>query len=157
MSQRDTGRVSGSVKYRDQDRLADIAEAAEAIGRYLSRGTLDVEETYYACRARLMEIGEAVAHLSPALTSANPDIPWRQIAGMRNVLIHDYDNVSFAEVAGTIESDVPALHATVLRLIERVLPTTPTFDRLLSITPDEFQNAHHDPTFDLDVEMGPEF
>jgi uncharacterized protein with HEPN domain len=106
------------VKYRDQDRLADIAEAIEAIDRYPSRGTLDVEETYYACRARLMEIGEAVGHLSPALTDANPEIPWRQISGMRNVLVHDYDDVSFAEVAGTIETDLPALHATVLRLIE---------------------------------------
>ena len=152
MPQRDTRRVSSSVKYRDQDRLADIAEAAEAIQRYLSRGTLDIEETYYACRARLVEIGEAVAHLSPALTSANPDIPWRQIAGMRNVLIHDYDNVSFAEVAGTIDKDVPALHATVLRLIERKLPTAPTVDRSLSFSPDEFQNARHDPTFDLDIE-----
>jgi uncharacterized protein with HEPN domain len=107
------------VKYRDQDRLADIAEAAQAIELYLSRGSLDIEETYYACRARLMEIGEAAAHLSPELTAANPDIPWRQISGMRNVLIHDYDNVSFAEVAGTIDNDLPKLHATVRRLIEQ--------------------------------------
>jgi len=107
------------VKYRDQDRLADIAEAAAAIELYLSRGTLEIEETYYACRARLMEIGEAVAHLSPTLTSENPDIPWREISGMRNVLIHDYDDVSFDEVAGTIDNDLPSLRATVLRLIER--------------------------------------
>jgi uncharacterized protein with HEPN domain len=113
------------VKYRDLDRLADIAEAAAAIDLYLSRGTLEIEETYYACRARLMEIGEAVAHLSPALTSANPDIPWRQISGMRNVLIHDYDDVSFVEVAGTIDNDLPTLRATVLRLIERGTLTTP--------------------------------
>lgn len=111
------------MKFRDLDRLADISEAAAAIELYLSRGTLEIEETYYACRARLMEIGEAVAHLSPALThtSANPNIPWRQISGMRNVLIHDYDDVSFAEVAGTIDNDLPALHATVLLLIEREL------------------------------------
>ena len=43
---------------------------------------------------------------------------------MRNVLIHDYDNVSFAEVAETIDSDVPTLHATVHRLIERPLLIT---------------------------------
>ena len=65
-----------------------------------------------------MEIGEAVAHCHRR-SSENPDIPWRQISGMRNVLIHDYDDVSFAEVAGTIDSDLPALRATVLRLIER--------------------------------------
>ena len=110
------------MKYRDQDRLADIAEAIAAIERYVSRGSLEVEETYYACRARLMEIGEAVAHLSPALIEANPEIPWRQIAGMRNVLIHDYDDVSFVEVAGTIEDDLPTLQAVVLELIKRSTP-----------------------------------
>lgn len=122
MSQRGARGVPRSVKYRDQDRLADIADAIAAIERYVSRGSLEVEETYYACRARLMEIGEAVAHLSPALIEANPEIPWRQIAGMRNVLIHDYDDVSFVEVAGTIEDDLPTLQAVVLELIKRSTP-----------------------------------
>jgi uncharacterized protein with HEPN domain len=139
------------VKYRDQDRLADIAEAAAAIEMYLSRGTLDIEETYYACRARLMEIGEAVAHLSPALTSANPNIPWREISGMRNVLIHDYDNVSFAEVAGTIDNDLPALHATVLLLIERELSGTPPAHRPAKPSLDQFEVAPPEPPLDLDL------
>ena len=151
MSQRNTCRVSSSVKYRDQDRLADIAEAAAAIEMYLSRGTLDIEETYYACRARLMEIGEAVAHLSPALMSANPNIPWREISGMRNVLIHDYDNVSFAEVAGTIDNDLPALHATVLLFIERELSGTPPARRPAEPSLDQFEVAPPEPPLDLDL------
>jgi len=69
------------VKCRDQDGVADIAEAAQAFELYLSRGTLDIEETYYACRARLVETGEAAANLSSALTSAN----WQIIHGMRVV------------------------------------------------------------------------
>ena len=139
------------MKFRDQDRLTDIAEAAAAIELYLSRGTLDIEETYYACRARLMEIGEAVAHLSPALTSANPNIPWREISGMRNVLIHDYDNVSFAEVAGTIDNDLPALHATVLLLIERELSATPPAHRPVDPLPDQFDITLLEPPLDLDL------
>ncbi|MDH2903818.1 MAG: DUF86 domain-containing protein [Actinomycetota bacterium] len=118
---------------------------------YLSRGTLDIEETYYACRARLMEIGEAVAHLSPALTSANPNIPWREISGMRNVLIHDYDNVSFAEVAGTIDNDLPALHATVLLFIERELSGTPPARRPAEPSLDQFEVAPPEPPLDLDL------
>ena len=153
MSQRNTCRVSSSVKYRDQDRLADIAEAAAAIELYLSRGTLDIEETYYACRARLMEIGEAVAHLSPALTSANPHIPWREISGMRNVLIHDYDNVSFAEVAGTIDNDLPALHATALLLTERELSTTEPAHRPVKPSRDECEITPHEANLDLDLEF----
>lgn len=151
MSQRNTCRSASSVKYRDEDSLADIAEAAAAIELYLSRGTLEIEETYYACRARLMEIGEAVAHLSPALTSANPHIPWREISGMRNVLIHDYDNVSFAEVVGTIDNDLPALHATVLLLIERELSITP----LAPVEPlrDDRETAPREANLDLDLEF----
>ena len=139
------------MKFRDQDRLTDIAEAAAAIELYLSRGTLDIEETYYACRARLMEIGEAVAHLSPALTLANPNIPWREISGMRNVLIHDYDNVSFAEVAGTIDNDLPALHATVLLLIERELSATPPAHRPVDPLPDQFDITLLEPPLNLDL------
>jgi len=153
MPQRNSRRVSRSVNYRDQDRLADIAEAAEAIELYLSRGSLNIEETYYACRARLTEIGEAVAHLSPALTSANPDIPWRQISGMRNVLIHDYDNVSFAEVAGTIDNDLPSLYTTVLRLIEREISTTPLAHRPVDLLRDEFEITPPEPPLDLDLEF----
>lgn len=134
------------MKYRDQDRLADIAEAAEAIELYLSRGSLDIEETYYACRARLMEIGEAVSHLSPALTSANPDIPWRQISGMRNVLIHDYDNVSFAEVAGTIDNDLPKLHTTVRLLIER----EPRAHQSTDLFRVDIERIPSEPSIDLD-------
>ena len=134
------------MKYRDQDRLAEIAEAAEAIELYLSRGSLDIEETYYACRARLMEIGEAVAHLSPALTSANPDIPWRQISGVRNVLIHDYDNVSFAEVAGTIDNDLPKLHATVRLLIEQEPRAHQSTDHFRA----DIERIPPEPSIDLD-------
>ena len=141
------------MKYRDQDRLADIAEAAQAIKLYLSRGSLDIEETYYACRARLMEIGEAAAHLSPELTAANPDIPWRQISGMRNVLIHDYDDVSFAEVAGTIDNDLPTLRATVFRLIEREPSTTPLAHRTVDPFRDEFEITPPEPPLDLDLEF----
>lgn len=93
-----------------------------------------------------MEIGEAAAHLSPELTAANPDIPWRQISGMRNVLIHDYDNVSFAEVAGTIDDDLPKLHATVRRLIEQ----EPRSDELADLFGVDIEGISPAPSADLD-------
>ncbi len=100
-----------------------------------------------------MEIGEAVAHLSPALTAANPDIPWRQISGMRNVLIHDYEDVSFAEVAGTIESELPTLSATGLRLIELEPSTTPLAYRRVDPLHNEFESTHPEPPLDVDREF----
>jgi hypothetical protein len=72
---------------------------------------------------------------------------------MRNVLIHDYDNVSFAEVAGTIDNDLPSLYTTVLRLIEREISTTPLAHRPVDLLRDEFEITPPEPPLDLDLEF----
>lgn len=62
-------------------------------------------------------IGEATKNLSRELRDANPDIPWRQIAGMRDVLIHDYLKVNLDRVWRTVVNDLPVLEAAVNRLL----------------------------------------
>ena len=57
-------------------------------------------------------IGEATKNLSSELRQANPAIPWRQIAGMRDVLIHDYLKVNLSRVWLTISTDLPDLRTT---------------------------------------------
>lgn len=64
-----------------------------------------------AVRIRLLEIGEAVKSLPPDVISAEPDIPWSQIARMRDQLAHRYFDTSQAIVAATIEHDLPPLAA----------------------------------------------
>lgn len=54
-------------------------------------------------------IGEAVKKLSPALTERYPDVPWRRIAGFRDVLIHNYIGVDVAQVWETVEHALPEL------------------------------------------------
>ena len=56
-------------------------------------------------------IGEASKRLSLAFRDANPSIPWRQMAGMRDKLIHAYDAVDVEEVWRTATVDVSALAA----------------------------------------------
>jgi uncharacterized protein with HEPN domain len=54
-------------------------------------------------------IGEAARHLSPETLKALPEIPWKLVVGMRNILIHDYDDVDPSRVWTSICEDVPVL------------------------------------------------
>lgn len=101
---------------RDPATVADILAAAARIARFLAGTTLegfsDDEKTRSAVLHELLVIGEASNRLSPAFRDANPSIPWRQVAGMRDKLIHAYDAVDVQEVWRTATVDVPVLAAT---------------------------------------------
>ena len=62
-------------------------------------------------------IGEATKRLSEALKAEHPDIAWRQIAGFRDVLIHDYLKININRIWGVIEKDLPPLK----RIVEQLL------------------------------------
>jgi uncharacterized protein with HEPN domain len=63
----------------------------------------------------LVAIGEAVKGLSDSLRNANPQIPWAQIAGMRDVLAHDYYVIDEAVVLRTVDESLPQLREWCLR------------------------------------------
>jgi uncharacterized protein with HEPN domain len=67
----------------------------------------------------LLVMGEAVKRLSPELRANRSDIPWSQIAGMRDVLIHGYDRVSFDRVWLAIERSLPELLEALTPLIPK--------------------------------------
>ena len=58
-------------------------------------------------------IGEVIKRLAPELTEAHPKIPWRQIAGFRDVLIHDYDEIDIDAVWRIVEEDLQPLKEAV--------------------------------------------
>lgn len=82
---------------KDNAYLADILRSAQAIRRFLQgvsrEAFLSNEEKYEAVNRKFEIIGEAARHLSPEARQQFPNVPWRSITAMRNLLIHDYDDV----------------------------------------------------------------
>jgi len=101
---------------RDRQRLEDILEAIERIEKYASggRATFDRDELVQTwVLHHLQIIGEAVRGLSDGIRSAHPDIPWAQIAAMRNILVHDYFGIDLEEVWTAVVKDLPQLKAKI--------------------------------------------
>lgn len=110
------------MTYRDRQRLADIQAAIDAIRSHLRRGDLSDGLVFDAVRIRLLEIGEAVKALPPELLATQPDIPWRQVARMRDHLAHRYFDTAHAILQATVDEDLPQLELAVRALIEALPP-----------------------------------
>jgi uncharacterized protein with HEPN domain len=104
----------------DAQRLADVLAAADAIADHLERGGLTDGLVFDAVRVRLIEIGEAVKAIDPAVLAAEPDVPWQDVAGMRNHLAHRYFDTDHAIVAATVEHDLPPLVEAARRLLDAI-------------------------------------
>jgi uncharacterized protein with HEPN domain len=98
-------------------RLEDILVACRIIEDYASRAE-DDGIVFDAIRIRLVEIGEAVKDLDPSVTASEPDIPWADMARMRDQLAHRYFDTSHGIVMTTARLDVPRLKAAVERLLD---------------------------------------
>lgn len=97
----------------DDERLEDIRLAAEAAVRFTDARTREDLDTDDILTAALMHqitvIGEAAQSISIARRGAMPRIPWPQIAGMRNVIVHAYWRVDHQELWRTVQQDLPLL------------------------------------------------
>ena len=101
----------------DRQRLDDILAAIEAIRSHQQRGELTDGIVFDAIRVRLIEIGEAVKALPSELLATQSDIPWVEVAQMRDRLAHRYFDTSHAIVAATVGHDLPELEKATYYMI----------------------------------------
>ena len=108
---------------RDDERLADIIASADMIAAHLESGGFDDGLVFDAVRVRLIEIGEVVKVIDPDVLATESEIPWRDVAGMRDHLVHRYFDTAHAIVQVTVEEDPPLLVAAAKRLVAQLEPS----------------------------------
>jgi len=115
---------------RDRASLLDIVNAAKRILSFAQDVDKSIlsnnEEKQSAVLYQVIVIGEAVKRLSPEFRDQYAQIPWKDIAGMRDILAHQYDKVDLKTIWDVVDHDIPEL----LALIEPLLQE-------LEISPDE--------------------
>lgn len=98
---------------RDRTRLEDMAQyasdAVELLGSLDAAALEDDIRSQYAVVRAIEIIGEAASHVTSETRSTSPGVPWRQVIGMRNTLIHAYQDLDLATVVKTVREYLPPL------------------------------------------------
>jgi uncharacterized protein with HEPN domain len=110
---------------RNQQSLIDISDSIFLIFEYIREtnwtqfsGDLKARD---AVIRRLTIIGEATKRLSNEFRDSHPEIPWKQMAGLRDVIVHDYDEIDLDVLREIVDVNLPE----VLQNLQPLLPLPP--------------------------------
>jgi uncharacterized protein with HEPN domain len=106
------------VTRRTNDLLADLAEAADAAAEIvmLGKDRWDAQRPLrMAGEAVIGRLGDIAAKLPDEVTDATPEIPWREVRGMRIIAAHAYHRIDYEQVWVTLRDDVPAMADAIQR------------------------------------------
>ncbi len=110
---------------RDRQALEDMLGAARKALGYTQGTTRQslplVPMRLDALLYEIVVLGEAARRLSPEIRAAHPEVPWREIIGMRSVITHGYDQIDDDELWEVVERDLPELTPK----LEAILAKTP--------------------------------
>ena len=105
----------------DYERLIHIAEAIDWIAQFIEPMDFDGFRLDHKTRLsieRLLEIiGEAANHINPVLKDSYPDIPWRQITDMRNVVSHEYFQIRLEIIWEVATIEIPLLGNRIQKIL----------------------------------------
>jgi uncharacterized protein with HEPN domain len=102
-----------STPRRDRDYLDDLHEALRRVVAYTA--DLSYEEFLHSTKTQdavirnLQVMGEAAKKLSPGLRRTHAHIPWRQMAGMRDRIVHEYFGINYDIVWTVAREEIPSL------------------------------------------------
>ena len=78
---------------------------------------LDDKKTITACAFTVSQIGELAKEITEETQEKYTDIPWKSIRGMRNRIVHDYENIDLSVLWGTISNSLPELKEKLKNII----------------------------------------
>lgn len=110
------------MKREYEDYLRDMLENAEKAISFVEGLDYDGfcvdDKAMYAVIRALEIIGEAARQIPENIRAANPDIPWREIMGMRNKLTHEYFGVNTKVVWRTVNEDLRVIIPVLRKLVQ---------------------------------------
>jgi len=109
---------------KDKAYLQDMLDAISDIEKFIEHITQEEfsknKEKQYAVLKALEITGEATKKLSKELKAKHREVTWREIAGIRDKLIHDYFGVNIDTVWNAVNQDIPALKVKVREIINEI-------------------------------------
>lgn len=108
---------------RERERLLDILEAIERIEKYAEEGkeAFESDELIQTWIVHHIEIiGEACRSLPDDFQASNTNVPWADIIGMRNILVHHYFGIDTDAVWSVVERDLPELKLNMQAILKKL-------------------------------------
>jgi len=111
------------MKSRDlRDYLQDILDAVNDIERFVADMSYEQfikdKKTFNAVVRSIEVIGEASKRLPESLKAKNGELPWREITGMRDKLIHAYFGMDTETIWKTVKENIPQLKQTIKKMVK---------------------------------------
>ncbi|MEK7189689.1 MAG: DUF86 domain-containing protein [Patescibacteria group bacterium] len=100
----------------------DIVDSIKKIKQYTKKMSFDNftedNKTVDAVVRNLEIIGEAARYITKTTRQRHPEIPWAQMAGMRNKVIHEYSGVDLSILWQTVKDDIPDLKKKIAKILQ---------------------------------------
>jgi len=99
------------------EHIENIFKAQKRFGNDSSIFFSDKDYFNSVCMS-LLQVGELSHHLTTEFTNAHAEIPWKNIIGLRNVVVHGYGQLDMETIWATVTSDIPDLYRKCLGIIK---------------------------------------